>query len=938
MAVRHSSLDDDIFNNAFLKLFSLNQELLIKEYSCCLLDSNLSRPRRGSLYVSHNYVAFHSPSKQIKEVMPIGAIKKVKRIEESFVVRNTRMEVPRGIIVILPTKEFIFSNFLHPEEAYSLLQELTERELFELSHKLAVTNIESMIENAEHSNTTNEATTSLTNSTEDGNFDVDSTTNGNGNGNNGGVSLTDSGESLINVEERTLKRLKNDPAYDAKIRAQFLIPSTEPLFADYGCALEGVQYRLGILPGRMFLFANSICFFSDFYGAASHVKLFLPFGSILSIRSRYPTSSSSASSSSPSSSASSRLFILPNPIIITVNKQQQQRQYTFSSFFNRTQAYDTILRAWRSWERPADDAAIPLETGDIDGWDGINLISQRIMTDSAHHVFEDEYGFAVPLEFKGKYEVEMYKYKFKLDKLKSKWESYLSSSTSSLQSIAKVVVSAAAASHAPPQSIAIANTIPKRLQKLVRNGIPKHLRGELWYNLLGGSTKPFEANVNISYDVLAASSSPSLKEIDKDIPRTFPRHQYFQSLENQDKLRRILVAYANRNPKIGYCQSMNFIAAMLELVMGEEKAFWTLSAIVEDRLSYYFAKSMIGLLVDQKIFEELFRLRLPLLYDHLTAFQFPISLIVTKWFMCLFIDSLPTETALRIIDCFCIEGVEIIFLVSLALFSLMQKTILSLNNPEDIFNYIGNKVIGWFDVEELLETAYSFPPISKQYLDEMRFKNWSIVETKLESQERKRNLVLLKSGTHFTQAEIEDMYKKHQNLQPTSFNAGIDFFIFKTFLKDVAPEWISDPLLVAKLFQVWDSNSDGALHFRELVRGLSTLLKGSIEERAKLYFQLFSQDGTKMKQNECKTMLTSLSKVYKESADVEVLQRVAEKIFEAERERLQQDDKEEEATISVETLTEMLADPLFIEQLRLDPKVRSRRRQEDEELESDMIL
>jgi len=94
-------------------------------------------------------------------------------------------------------------------------------------------------------------------------------------------------------------------------------------------------------------------------------------------------------------------------------------------------------------------------------------------------VFEDEYGFPIPLEFKGKYEVEMYKYKFKLDKLKRKWETYLSSSTSSLQSIAKVVASAASPSHAPTQSIAIASTIPKRLQKLVRNGIPKHLRGEV---------------------------------------------------------------------------------------------------------------------------------------------------------------------------------------------------------------------------------------------------------------------------------------------------------------------------------------------------------------------------------------------------------------------------------------------------------------------------
>jgi len=93
--------------------------------------------------------------------------------------------------------------------------------------------------------------------------------------------------------------------------------------------------------------------------------------------------------------------------------------------------------------------------------------------------------------------------------------------------------------------------------------------------------------------------------------------------------------------------------------------------------------------------------------------------------------------------------------------------------------------------------------------------------------------------------EIEEMYKKHQSFLPTSFNAGIDFFIFKTFLKDVAPEWISDPLLVAKLFQVWDANNDGALHFREFVRGLSTLLKGSIEERAKrmLFLNLFIPSG-----------------------------------------------------------------------------------------------
>lgn len=38
-------------------------------------------------------------------------------------------------------------------------------------------------------------------------------------------------------------------------------------------------------------------------------------------------------------------------------------------------------------------------------------------------------------------------------------------------------------------------------------------------------------------------------------------------------LRRVLVAFSLYNPKIGYCQSMNFLAGLLLLFMDEEKTF-----------------------------------------------------------------------------------------------------------------------------------------------------------------------------------------------------------------------------------------------------------------------------------------------------------------------------------------------------------------------------
>jgi hypothetical protein len=58
-------------------------------------------------------------------------------------------------------------------------------------------------------------------------------------------------------------------------------------------------------------------------------------------------------------------------------------------------------------------------------------------------------------------------------------------------------------------------------------------------------------------------------------------------------LRRVLRAYARRNPAVGYCQSMNFLAATCLLAMPEEDAFWVLAALVEDRLAGYYDRAML---------------------------------------------------------------------------------------------------------------------------------------------------------------------------------------------------------------------------------------------------------------------------------------------------------------------------------------------------------
>ncbi|CAJ0919883.1 unnamed protein product [Ranitomeya imitator] len=207
----------------------------------------------------------------------------------------------------------------------------------------------------------------------------------------------------------------------------------------------------------------------------------------------------------------------------------------------------------------------------------------------------------------------------------------------------------------------------EKIRKLVAMGIPESLRGELWLVFSDAVTDlaSHPGYYNSLVDESMGKSCVVTEEIERDLHRSLPEHPAFQNETGIAALRRVLTAYAYRNPKIGYCQSMNILTSVLLLYAKEEEAFWLLVAVCERMLPDYFNQRVLGAQVDQSVFEELIHERLPELAEHITDLT-TLASISLSWFLTLFISIMPLQSAVCVVDCFFFNGIKAIFQIGLA--------------------------------------------------------------------------------------------------------------------------------------------------------------------------------------------------------------------------------------------------------------------------------
>ncbi|KAK7101893.1 hypothetical protein V1264_020204 [Littorina saxatilis] len=281
-------------------------------------------------------------------------------------------------------------------------------------------------------------------------------------------------------------------------------------------------------------------------------------------------------------------------------------------------------------------------------------------------------------------------------------------------------------------------------------GIPPEFRKKVWLSLADHYIRKLKIDwhktVRLAFNERSNPDDDKLgMQIVKDLHRT--GCSSFSGQDNeQDRavLKRVLLAYARWNKRIGYCQGFNVIAALLLNVMErkEDDALKVMIYLIDHVLpESYFDNNLRALSVDMAVFRDLLRMTLPTLSRHLDRLQHaaqdvntgacyepPLTNVFTmQWFLTIFATCLPKEVVLRVWDAILLEGSEVLLRTALCLWGKLARRIMKVDSADEFYSLMGELSSDMmegtvFNSDDMIKAIYAIAPFPFPQLSELREK------------------------------------------------------------------------------------------------------------------------------------------------------------------------------------------------------------------------
>ncbi|CAM9698483.1 unnamed protein product, partial [Ascophyllum nodosum] len=193
----------------------------------------------------------------------------------------------------------------------------------------------------------------------------------------------------------------------------------------------------------------------------------------------------------------------------------------------------------------------------------------------------------------------------------------------------------------------------------------------------------------------------AFRTIDEDVNRT-----NFGGSTERERVRRLLRAFALKNPSTGYCQGMNSVALfLLRTTKREDVAFWLLDAMATAVIPGHWEKlyHISAADVETVTIRKLLRENVPRLLEHLDTRGLPPEVLACDFMLSLGCRALPPTTVLRCWDLLFFEGGDILQYIVLAVLRFAEDDLLDVQGASATSERLAMRTAALHDADSVIE-------------------------------------------------------------------------------------------------------------------------------------------------------------------------------------------------------------------------------------------